>query len=126
MEYYSIGLLSLIYILISSDGEISDSELNYLSKIKELEGVPEDIFEHFRRTILGRKEQEIYQIGINSINACSDAEKLQAFVRMYQMSLADGIIHVKEVRLLLYAVKLTNVDINEVISRAKAEAALTI
>lgn len=66
----------------------------------------------------------MYQIGIDSINRCNEAEKLRVFVKMYQMALADGVIHVKEVRLLLYAVKITNVDINTVVRMAEASVAI--
>jgi len=47
-----------------------------------------------------------------------------AFVKLYQMAMVDGVIHVKEVRLLLYAVKITNVDINTVVEVAEASVAI--
>jgi hypothetical protein len=75
---------------------------------------------------LVKTEKEVYQIGIDSINACSEDEKLRAFVKMYQMAMADGVIHVKEVRLLLYAVKITNVDINRVVKIAEQQASAAV
>lgn len=119
---YATGLLALTTVLISSDGEISEKELEYVQKIRASEGIQEAVFETITESILGKTEREVYQIGINSINACSEEEKLRAFVKMYQMAQADGVIHVKEVRLLLYAVKITNVDINTVVSMAEQQA----
>ena len=119
---YATGLLALISVLTNSDGDISEKELDYVEKIRITEGIPEALFTSIRDTILGKTEKEVYQIGINSINACSEAEKLRAFVKMYQMAQADGVIHVKEVRLLLYAVKITNVDINTVVKLAEQQA----
>jgi hypothetical protein len=116
---YSTGLLALTSVLINSDGEISEKELEYVQKIRESEGIPDLLFESIREMILGKTEREVYQIGIDSINACSDDEKLRAFIRMYQMAQADGVIHVKEVRLLLYAIKSTHVDINTVVKLAE-------
>jgi hypothetical protein len=68
----------------------------------------------------------VYQLGIDSLNACTEDLKTRAFVRMYQMAMADGVIHVKEVRLLLYAVKITHVDINTVVKLAEKQAASVI
>ena len=120
-EKYDLGLLHLIYLLISSDTEISEKELAYLEYIKRKEGMPDDVFLTFNQSIIGKKEKEIYQNGIDMINECSNEFKLRAFVTLYRMAQSDGIMHVKEVRLLLYAVRLTDVDINVVIARAKEE-----
>jgi hypothetical protein len=119
---YSTGLLALTTVLISSDGEISEKELEYVQKMRAAEGIPDALFNQIKETILGKTEREVYQIGIESINACSEDLKTRAFVKMYQMAQADGVIHVKEVRLLLYAVKNTNVDINTVVKLAEAHA----
>jgi hypothetical protein len=121
---YSTGLLALTSVLINSDGEISEKELEYTQKIRESEGIPKPLFDAIRASILGKPERDVYQIGIDSINECTDAEKLRAFVKMYQLAMADGVIHVKEVRLLLYAVKITNVDINKVMKMAEATVAI--
>ena len=123
---YATGLLALTTVLISSDGEISEKELDYVHKIRESEGIPEGLFYSIRETILGKTEREVYQIGIESINACSTREKLKAFVKMYQLAMADGVIHVKEVRLLLYAIKMTQVDINTVVKIAEQQAVAII
>lgn len=126
MIQYSTGLLSLISVLVSSDGEISEKELEYVEKIRQSEGIQKGLFDSIRTSILGKPEKEVYQIGIEAINQCSDAEKLRAFVKMYQMANADGIIHVKEVRLLLYAIKTANVDINMVVRTAEAASAVAV
>ena len=117
-ENYFLGLLHLIYLLISSDTEISEKELEYLGYIKDAEGIPHALFASFNTSIIGKKEKEIYQNGIDLINDCPDDFKLRAFVKLYQMAQSDGILHVREVRLLLYAVKLTDIDINAVITKA--------
>lgn len=119
---YSTGLLALTTVLINSDGEISEKELDYVQKIRESEGIPDSLFNQVRNTILGKSEREVYQIGIDSLNDCSEDLKTRAFVKMYQMAMIDGIIHVKEVRLLLYAVKTTQVNINTVIRLAEQQA----
>jgi hypothetical protein len=116
---FSTGLLALTTVLISSDGEISEKELDYVQKIRESEGIPDALFNQFKSAVLGKTEREVYQLGIDSLNACSEDMRTRAFVKMYQMAMVDGVIHVKEVRLLLYAVKTTNVDINMVVKLAE-------
>jgi hypothetical protein len=118
LENYHKGLLFITYLLINSDKEISDNELYYLHKMRIEEGVSDDVFtEHFK-SLLGKNEREIYQIGIDAINLCTDDQKIRAFTRLYQMALSDKVLRVKEVRFILYAIKITHVDINIIVERA--------
>jgi hypothetical protein len=118
IEHYHKGLLFVTYLLINSDKEISDNELYYLHKMRVEEGISDGVFaEHFK-SLLGKDEREIYQIGIDSINLCPDELKLKIFSRLYQMALSDKVLRVKEVRFILYAIKITQVDINTVIKMA--------
>jgi hypothetical protein len=118
VDNYHKGLLFVTYLLINSDKEISDNELYYLHKMRVEEGISDDVFtEHFK-SLLGKDEREIYQIGIDAINLCTDDQKLKAFTRLYQMALSDKVLRVKEVRFILYAIKLAQVDINTIVERA--------
>jgi hypothetical protein len=114
-ENYDRGLLYITYLLINSDEEISENELYFLHKMRVEEGISDEIFADHFKSLLEKNEQEIYQIGIDSINRCSDDQKLKIFARLYQMALVDKILRVKEVRFILYAVKITQVDINVVV-----------
>jgi hypothetical protein len=121
---YSTGLLALTSVLINSGGEISERELEYTQKLRDSEGIPKPLFDAVKDSILGKAGRDVYQIGIDSINQCTDAEKLRAFVKMCQLAMADGVIQAKEVRLLLYAVKIKNADINTVMKMAEATIAI--
>ncbi len=118
IDNYHKGLLFITYLLINSDNEISDNELYYLHKMRVEEGVTDDTFAHHFKSLLGKNEKEIYQIGIDAINLCTDEQKLKTFVRLYQLALIDKVLRVKEVRFILYAIKLANVDINAVVHMA--------
>jgi hypothetical protein len=116
-DYYHKGLLFISYLLINSDTEISDNELYYVHKMRVEEGMSDLMFaEHFK-SIIGKSEREIYQIGIESLNKCPDEYKIKAFTRLYQMALADKVLRTKEVRFILYAIKLSHMDIDTVIHR---------
>ena len=112
---YQLGLLYLVHLLISADGVVDEHEEKQLLKIIEKEKIPGDLYAKFKEEIRQKKDRDIYQKGIELINNCSDDQKLGAFVHLYKMSQADGTVHVKEVRLLLYSIKMANVEFNDVV-----------
>jgi len=106
-------------LLINADGIIDSSENATLNKVKKHEGIPEDTLIEFEKDVINKKEKEVYQSGIDCLNQCSDEEKLNAFVHLYKMSEADGRVHVKEVRLLLYSIRQAKIEFNDVVAKAK-------
>jgi uncharacterized tellurite resistance protein B-like protein len=108
----------LVHLLINADGVIDEKERSGLKKVQILEHIPDSLFTEFELEIANKKEREIYQRGIEMINECSDEEKLNAFVHLYKMSEADGRVHVKEVRLLLYSIRMAGIEFDDVVKRA--------
>ena len=115
---YQIGLLYLVHLLISADGIVDENEKKALKKVRDKENIPDSILEEFQTDVASKKERDIYQEGIEMINKCSKEEKLKAFVHLYKMSEVDGRVHVKEVRLLLYSVKMAGIEFNDVVTQA--------
>jgi uncharacterized tellurite resistance protein B-like protein len=115
---YQIGLLYLVHLLISADGVVDENEKKALKKVKDKENIPDSILEEFQTGVASKKERDIYQDGIEMINKCSKEEKLKAFVHLYKMSEVDGRVHVKEVRLLLYSIKMAGIEFNDVVTQA--------
>lgn len=120
-DNYAQALLHLTYLLIWSDSEISGDEIYYLDKIKESEGISNVVFDQFNNSVIGKTGREIYQSGIKMINDCSLELKIRAFVKLFQLANADGVFHVKEVRLLLYATKLADLDFESIMAEVKKE-----
>lgn len=106
-------------LLINADGIVDTSENDTLNKVKTHEKIPESTLIEFEKDVLNKKEKEVYQTGIDYINLCSDEEKLDAFVHLYKMSEADGRVHVKEVRLLLYSIRQAKIEFNDVVTKSK-------
>lgn len=121
-DHFHLGLLYMVHLLIGSDGMVSEDEKESLLKIKTIEGISEEIFQKFSEAISRKLEREIYQDGIDYLNKCTDPQKLRAFVHLYRLSEADGNVHVKEVRLLLYSIKMTGIEFNDVVELAKKDA----
>ena len=115
---YQIGLLYLVHLLISADGVVDENEKKALIKVKDKENIPDSLFAEFENQVAVKKERDIYQEGIEMINQCTEEEKLNAFVHLYKMSEVDGRVHVKEVRLLLYSIKMAGIEFNDVVTRA--------
>jgi uncharacterized tellurite resistance protein B-like protein len=115
---YQLGLLYLVHLLINADGVIDQREREALIKVKDDEHIPDTLFRDFENEIAALKEREIYQHGMDLISDCSKQEKLNAFVHLYRMSEADGRVHVKEVRLLLYSIRQAGIEFDEVVQLA--------
>jgi uncharacterized tellurite resistance protein B-like protein len=120
---YQLGLLYLVHLLISADGVIDENETKALEQIRIEEKISEEVYHEFQEHIRTKKEREIYQEGIAMINECSEEEKLSAFVQLYRLSEVDGSVHVKEVRLLLYSIKMAGIEFNDVVERAAQKKA---
>jgi uncharacterized tellurite resistance protein B-like protein len=121
---YHLGLLYLVHLLVSADGVVDDNELAALENIRKREKISDDTFREFQRDVQVKREKDIYQEGIEFLNRCSDAEKLSAFVILYKISEVDGRVHVKEVRLLLYSIKMTGIEFDDVVNKAKSSPSL--
>ena len=76
----------------------------------------DDTFVEYFKSLIGKSEKEIYQIGIESLNLCPDELKIKAFTRLYQMALSDKVLRTKEVRFILYAIKLSRMEVDAVIN----------
>ncbi len=119
---FQFGLLYFIHLLISADGVIDQNERDALIRIKDSEGIPDSVFHVFEEETQVKTEKEIYQSGIALINECTDEEKLRTFVHLYKLSEVDGHVHVKEVRFLLYSIKMAGIEFNDVVERATQQA----
>jgi uncharacterized tellurite resistance protein B-like protein len=109
---------------MSADGVVDENEIKELQKIKNREGIPDSTFDEFKRAIAEKKGRDIYQAGIEYMNLCTDEEKLRAFVILYKMSEVDGRVHVKEVRLLLYCIKVTGIEFDDVVVKATSTSSI--
>lgn len=116
---YHLGLLHLVHLLVSADGVIDKNEVEAIRKLRKIESIPDAAFQEFESSIAHKKEREIYETGIKLINSCTDEEKLKTFVALYKISEVDGHLHVKEVRLLLYSIKMAGVEFDDVVEAAK-------
>lgn len=118
-QAYENGLLHIVHLLISADGIVHDWERNAFDQIRQHEHISEETFRKFSDGVEGKKERDIYNEGIKLLNSCNDEEKLRAFVHLYRLAEADNNIHVKEIRLLLYSIKLAGVEFNDIVALAK-------
>jgi len=118
---YELGLLYLVHLLMSADGVVDENEKGALNQVKNKEKISDDVFDQFQRDVVTKKERDIYQEGIEYISQCSDEDKLRAFVTLYNMSEVDGRVHVKEVRLMLYSIKMVGIEFDDVVREANKQ-----
>lgn len=108
----------MVHLLVTVDGHIDDRERAAILAIKKEENIPDVLFHYFEKKAETTTGQQIYLDGIEYLNVCSDDEKLAAFVHLYKLAEADTSISNKEVRFLLYGLKVTNLSFEDVILSA--------
>lgn len=118
-ENFNTGLMYITFLLMDLDREISENELNFLDFVRQEAGMDETEFRAFYNSAIGKTEREIYQIGMDAIAQCKEEEKIQIFVKLYHMALADQVLRVKEIRFILYASRMADVDIDRVLNSVK-------
>lgn len=115
---YQLGLLHLINLLINVDGKIDDSERKAIHAIKEEENISDTVYQEFQNRLATMTEQETYAKAIEYLTSCTDEERLAAFVHLYKLAQADASISNKEVKFLLYGLKLNNLSFEDVVLSA--------
>jgi uncharacterized tellurite resistance protein B-like protein len=120
---YQLGLLHFVHLLANVDGVIDDREKKAMLAIKEEEKISDSIFQEFEQRIANEKEQKIYEAGASLLNSCSEEERLCAFIHLYRLAEADKHIHIREVRLLLYGIKMTKIEFDDIMLGAKLAGA---
>lgn len=116
---FKLGLLHFVHMLINVDGHIDDREMAAIQSIKKEEKIDDALFQEFSKSIATSKEHEIHQRGVDLLNACSEEEKLCAFVHLFRIAEADTTINMKEVRLLMYSIKATKIEFDDVVLSAR-------
>jgi uncharacterized tellurite resistance protein B-like protein len=118
-QNYQLGLLHFAHLLVTVDGFIDDREKSAINSLLKEEHIPEEVYNDFQKMVKTKSERELYDRGVKLLSQCSEEEKLSALVHLYRLSEIDNNVHVKEVRLLLYSLKATNVEFEDVVLSAK-------
>jgi uncharacterized tellurite resistance protein B-like protein len=108
----------LVHLLVTVDGHIDERERAAIDAIRKEENIGEKLCADFEAKVEKMNEQEIYSTGINLLSNCTDDERLAAFVHLYKLAEADASITNKEVRFLLYGLKINNLSFQDVILSA--------
>ena len=111
---YHQGLLHFAHLLMTVDGVIDAREKKGLEAICQEENIPDVQFALFQEAIAKKPEMQVYQDGVDFMDKCTEQERLCAMVHLFQLAESDDTIHRKEMRLLLYSLKKTNVDFEDI------------
>jgi hypothetical protein len=116
---YQLGLLHFAHLLVTADGSIDERERKAMKDLQTEEQIPENVFSKFENDVSPKSEKEIFQEGVHLLNQCDEHEKLCAQVHLYRLAEADDLVHIKEVRFLLYSLKATSVEFDDVVLTAR-------
>jgi uncharacterized tellurite resistance protein B-like protein len=111
---YHQGLLYCAHLLMNVDGTIDERERKSLELICKEEHIPEQEFVSFQEAVKNKTEREVFMLGIDYLNCCSDQERLCAIVQLFRLAESDERIHRKELSLLMYSLKKVDVDFDDV------------
>jgi uncharacterized tellurite resistance protein B-like protein len=116
---FQLGLLHFVHLLVTVDGQVNDREREAIHAIKRDEEIPGTIFHRFVREITGKTEQQVFLKGLEMLNRCSEEERLCAFVHLYRLAKADDQLDMKEIKLLLYSLRETRIEFEDVVLSAQ-------
>jgi uncharacterized tellurite resistance protein B-like protein len=117
-QNYQLGLLHFAHLLVTVDGFVDEREKSAINSLLKEEHISEEVYNDFQKMVKSKSEHELYDRGVKLLSECSEEEKLSALVHLYRLSEIDNNVHVKEVRLLLYSLKATNVEFEDVVLSA--------
>ena len=118
------ALLYLIHLLVYSDGEYDEAEKDAVLRICQKEGISNSDYQQFHLNTLELSERDIFERGVTQVEACSEEDKIAVFVWLYKLSEADGLVHAKEVRFLLYSLRRASLDLDDIKAAADKIPAL--
>ena len=114
MDSHQQSLLYLTYLLVYSDGEFDARERRAIKYICNEEGISDDDYQGFLIECQDLSERDIFEKGLNLVEQCSEEDKISVFVWLYKLSEADGMVHAKEVRFLLYSLRRASINFDVV------------
>jgi hypothetical protein len=116
---FHLGMLHFAHLLVNADGVVDLREKKALTELQKEEQIPDSLLGEFQLSVQHKSEREVFQRGVDLLNLCGNEEKLRALAHLYCLAEADNMVHVKEVRLLLYSLKATTVDFDQVVMTAR-------
>lgn len=114
-NHYQNSILLLSFLLMNADGVLEDSETEAIGQICEHENIQRDTWSKFLNDVKGYTERQVYEMGIDEVSLLPDADKIKVFAWLHRISEADGNVHVKEVRFLLYSIKKAGIEFKDVL-----------
>jgi uncharacterized tellurite resistance protein B-like protein len=120
------SILHLTFLLVYSDGEFDESEKRAIKYICEKEGISDNEYQEFLIDAQDLSEKELFNRGVDILEESSEEDKISTFVWLYKLSEADGMVHAKEVRFLLYSLRRANLDLDDVKKAAEGVPAIPV
>lgn len=120
------SILYLTYLLVYSDGEFDESEKRAIKYICEKEGISDNDYQGFLIDVQDLSEKELFNRGVDLLEECNEENKISTFVWLYKLSEADGMVHAKEVRFLLYSLRRAHIDLDDVKKAAESVPSIVI
>ena len=117
---YPKSVLYLTYSVSLADGIELTAESKAIIKIAEYENIAENVFQKFSKDTKYLSPDEMNKIGMEAIRNCGRNERLRIYGWIYKIMEVDGNVDVREAKFLMDAMKISNIELDEVIQTSKA------
>ena len=115
VDSFGTSLLYLTFSVALADGVRMRAEEKAINRILEHENISESMYQKFIADSEKLSVDEMHQIGIEAIKKCQPTDRLRAYGWIYKIMEVDGRVDVREAKFLLYALKDSDIELDEVI-----------
>ena len=119
-ESFGTSVLYLTFSVSLADGVKLKVEDEAITKILEHENIPETVHQKFVEDSGRISVHEMHEIGMEAIRSCSRNEQLKVYGWIYKIMEVDGNVDVREAKFLMGALKVSDIELDEVIQTSKA------
>jgi hypothetical protein len=99
---------------VNIDNSVDEREKEAIQDLQIQEEIPDALIHAFKDAVLTKSERELFQYGVYLLNLCNDQEKLCALAHLYHLAEQESKTHIKEVRWLLYSLKDSEIDFEDI------------
>jgi len=114
-QLFHEGLLYLAHSASSVDGISHVDEKRTIRRMIEHEKIPKELDLEVTQCIMVEPQKEIYRKGMSCFLQISKEERIRGLAWLYRLIEADGKVHIKEARWLLYIISSADLDLDEIL-----------
>lgn len=119
VDSFGTSVLYLTFSVALADGVRVHAEEQVINMILQHEDISEAVYQKFLKDSDQLSVEEMRQIGIEAIKDSEENDKLRVYGWVYKVIEVDGMVDIREAKFLLYALRDSNIELDDVIQTSK-------